>query len=501
VKRKPLISILRTIIYSFVVLSICGCVDSCDNKGVLNVSVVGQGSVTPDGGIYDLGSTATVQANPSSGWMFDHWEGDPSGSSNPAVILMDGDKNVTAVFVVNTPSSNYTETIKVEESTASLSTSAQYYKVAELAQEQIKQANVPNVVEDKGNLLVLDITSWPEGWETGKIIVVRMPTGVIEYRRLMVRFQLDDSRLAIGAIPASFMEAFDNCEVTVEGDLSQTAQPAKALFRTAKIITPIDYDSDTTISIIDASSVSIYKADGVELQFTEIKLTATPHLKIKLVIDKPDTPLDVLGKLLADASQGISDFVDQSGDLLKDDPNGKVVLVSLSKAQTFIDGALATKNVADALQGILSVLCGKRRLKEAYAIVDGDIVGKVSFLASASSSYHREFEKELGTLLVPITGPIPIFLEFELLAVGSIDFDGQIQVTCGAEITVPFYAGMHVVNGEVQNLERPDLTPEFVFTPPTFDGTEAALQLAVGVQCRAGVSLATILSATADPTA
>jgi len=65
----------------------------------LSVGVTGLGSVTPSSRSYDAGTEVQVRAVASEGWVFDHWEGDLSGSTNPAAITMDGDKTVRAVFM------------------------------------------------------------------------------------------------------------------------------------------------------------------------------------------------------------------------------------------------------------------------------------------------------------------------------------------------------------------------------------------------------------------
>jgi len=41
----------------------------------------------------------TLTATAAAGWHFDRWEGALVGSTNPATLLMDGNKAVTAVFV------------------------------------------------------------------------------------------------------------------------------------------------------------------------------------------------------------------------------------------------------------------------------------------------------------------------------------------------------------------------------------------------------------------
>ena len=65
----------------------------------LTVEVVGQGEVvvTPPGP-YAPGATVTLTAYRASGWAFAGWSGDLTGTVNPAELVMDGDKAVTATF-------------------------------------------------------------------------------------------------------------------------------------------------------------------------------------------------------------------------------------------------------------------------------------------------------------------------------------------------------------------------------------------------------------------
>jgi len=65
----------------------------------LTTNVVGSGAISPFGGTYDAGTTVTLTATPSTGWAFDHWGGDATGSSPSVTITMSGDKTVTAYFV------------------------------------------------------------------------------------------------------------------------------------------------------------------------------------------------------------------------------------------------------------------------------------------------------------------------------------------------------------------------------------------------------------------
>ena len=69
----------------------------------LTVTTSGSGTGTvelsPPGGSYEPGTTVTLTSVAAPGSFFDHWEGDLTGSDNPATILMDGDKSVVAHFI------------------------------------------------------------------------------------------------------------------------------------------------------------------------------------------------------------------------------------------------------------------------------------------------------------------------------------------------------------------------------------------------------------------
>jgi len=63
-----------------------------------NVDPSGAGSVSPAGGEYESGVHVTLTANPASGYTFDHWSGDASGTSLNIAITMDSNMHVTAYF-------------------------------------------------------------------------------------------------------------------------------------------------------------------------------------------------------------------------------------------------------------------------------------------------------------------------------------------------------------------------------------------------------------------
>lgn len=67
----------------------------------------GTGTLTPDVGVYTYpsGTTVLVTATAQAGSVFEGWSGAATGTMNPASILMDADKVLTATFVT-TPATN-----------------------------------------------------------------------------------------------------------------------------------------------------------------------------------------------------------------------------------------------------------------------------------------------------------------------------------------------------------------------------------------------------------
>ena len=66
----------------------------------LTTAVIGSGSIilNPSEGTYLEGTPVQVQANPMTGWEFSYWQGDLSGTVNPATVTMNSNKQITALF-------------------------------------------------------------------------------------------------------------------------------------------------------------------------------------------------------------------------------------------------------------------------------------------------------------------------------------------------------------------------------------------------------------------
>jgi hypothetical protein len=71
------------------------------NQVALTTAVTGSGSVvlTPSRNIYTNGDSVSLSAVPATNFIFSGWSGDASGTQNPLVLVLDGSKQVTAVFV------------------------------------------------------------------------------------------------------------------------------------------------------------------------------------------------------------------------------------------------------------------------------------------------------------------------------------------------------------------------------------------------------------------
>ena len=81
----------------------------------LTITIQGSGTVTkvPDQTTYTYGQVVNLTANPSTGWVFNHWDGDLTGNTNPTTITMTGNRSVIANFTVT---SGYTLTVTIQGS-------------------------------------------------------------------------------------------------------------------------------------------------------------------------------------------------------------------------------------------------------------------------------------------------------------------------------------------------------------------------------------------------
>ncbi|HEX3798591.1 MAG TPA: Calx-beta domain-containing protein [Verrucomicrobiae bacterium] len=64
----------------------------------LSAGSAGGGVVTPSSGIFLSNTVVTLTATSAPGWTFLNWAGDASGNQNPLTLVVNGSKNVQAVF-------------------------------------------------------------------------------------------------------------------------------------------------------------------------------------------------------------------------------------------------------------------------------------------------------------------------------------------------------------------------------------------------------------------
>lgn len=95
---------LSTIILSLLTIGLLftSCNEVTESRTAFHLSTAAEpsegGSVTPDRDEVDEGESVEITAEANEGWIFKSWQGGHSGSSNPAPITMDQDRQVTALF-------------------------------------------------------------------------------------------------------------------------------------------------------------------------------------------------------------------------------------------------------------------------------------------------------------------------------------------------------------------------------------------------------------------
>ena len=74
--------------------------DVSSGRGIIKVEQYAPSSY-PFSLEFDVDTAVAIEAVPSFGHVFDGWSGDLSDTTNPAILLMDCDKNITASFSIN----------------------------------------------------------------------------------------------------------------------------------------------------------------------------------------------------------------------------------------------------------------------------------------------------------------------------------------------------------------------------------------------------------------
>jgi len=88
---------LTFILFLFIIVS---CSTESTPVYQLNTSTdpIEAGSVTPSDGEYEEGEQVELTATANEHWVFDRWQGDHTGNSNPTSITIDADTEITALF-------------------------------------------------------------------------------------------------------------------------------------------------------------------------------------------------------------------------------------------------------------------------------------------------------------------------------------------------------------------------------------------------------------------
>ncbi|MDA0849303.1 MAG: S8 family serine peptidase [Verrucomicrobia bacterium] len=93
-----------------------------------SVSPTGAGSVSGTGS-YEEGSTASLSAESADGYVFSHWSGDASGSSNPVSVTINQDMSIVANFSATDNSNSWSSSSNIENNWKSFSWFGQFFEI------------------------------------------------------------------------------------------------------------------------------------------------------------------------------------------------------------------------------------------------------------------------------------------------------------------------------------------------------------------------------------
>ena len=120
---------MKKITWVLVCFGLIGCSkEVLTHKLITDASPLNGGTVTPSSNSFEHGQQVSLTATPNGEYVFKNWQGALSGSSNPASLVMDADKQVTGVFEKR----QYPLTLTIEgngtvkEEVIAMATQAQY---------------------------------------------------------------------------------------------------------------------------------------------------------------------------------------------------------------------------------------------------------------------------------------------------------------------------------------------------------------------------------------
>jgi hypothetical protein len=248
------------------------------SRPILDLSAGPNGAVTldPPGGVYDAGSVVTLTAVPDAGHFFAGWGGDLAGSSNPAVLLMDADKSVSASFT-SAPSVTVTATAGGMVSldppggvyapgtlvTLTAQPDAGYFFVGwwgDLSGSQSPATLLVDAVKSVGAIFARP-TLWVSAYPNGSVIL-DPPGGVYDV----------GSIVTLTAVPDAG-HAFDGWG----GDLSGASNPATLVMDGHKSVSANFGDSrSVTVDVTGGGAVTLEPPGGSYTPGTLVTLTAAP---------------------------------------------------------------------------------------------------------------------------------------------------------------------------------------------------------------------------------
>lgn len=173
--------------------------------------VSGQGTiqVIPNAVAFIEGQEVTVKAIPETGWRFENWEGDLTGSVDELVLVMDGNKSFTATFLIDDSLYiNAPENITIETDPGTCEA-----VVAELGTPVIGgNVTMENVVHDAPDIFALGITivTWTVTDEYGNISTANQIVTVIDNEEPVITNLPSDFEVTVNS---------DSCGALVEWDI------------------------------------------------------------------------------------------------------------------------------------------------------------------------------------------------------------------------------------------------------------------------------------------
>ena len=312
----------------------------------LNLSQVGQGTVSVSKSQLKAGESATLTAQAAQGWRFDHWEENTQnlGATNPLTVTMGSqDRSIKAVF-----KEKARVTLQIVDTNG-----------RELAQSQSQEVTSGgSITFQVPNLANVNFKGWKRNGQIVETGNTYMLSNVTQNETIQAVFEVPVQSITV--TPASLTAKVGEGPVQLTATVLPSNATSKTVTWTSKNEQVVKVDSTGKVTIIGAGETTIEAQAGEKTFAVQVKIEAQPQQpqqpQVVPVQSITVTPASITAKvgegpvqltatvLPSNATSRTVTWISKNEQVVTVDSNGKVTIIGAG--ETTIEAKAGEKTFA-----------------------------------------------------------------------------------------------------------------------------------------------------------